>query len=160
MDGAALHEVTFRTALALPAVEESQPFGEQSVVHKVVGRMFVLATTLRGVPIVNLKCAPPHGAALVRDHAEITPGWHMDKRHWITLSPGDGLDETMVEDLVANSYDLVVAGLPRSRRPLDPGVVHHADGSDAAAREHLRDVADDLRGEPVAGVEHGTGLLR
>ncbi|MDP9735192.1 MULTISPECIES: MmcQ/YjbR family DNA-binding protein [unclassified Curtobacterium] len=159
MDGAALHEVTFRTALALPAVEETQPFGERSVVHKVVGRMFVLATTLRGVPIVNLKCAPPHGAALVRDHAEISPGWHMDKRHWITLSPGDGLDETMVEDLVANSYDLVVAGLPRNRRPLDPAASRRADGSDPAAREDLREVADDRRGESVPGVQHRAGPL-
>ncbi len=58
MDGAALHEVTVRTALALPAVEETQPFGEESVVFKVVGKMFVLLTELRGVPIVNLKCAP------------------------------------------------------------------------------------------------------
>ncbi|QKS15868.1 MmcQ/YjbR family DNA-binding protein [Curtobacterium sp. Csp2] len=120
MDGAALHEVTVRTALALPAVEETQPFGEESVVYKVVGKMFVLLTELRGVPIVNLKCAPPHGAALVRDHAEVSPGWHMSKRHWITLVPGDGLDESMVEDLVANSYELVVAGLPRAARPLDP----------------------------------------
>lgn len=159
VDGAALHEVTFRTALALPAVEETQPFGEQSVVHKVVGRMFVLTTTLRGVPIVNLKCAPPHGAALVRDHAEITPGWHMDKRHWITLAPGDGLDETMVEDLVANSYDLVVAGLPRSRRPLGPGAGRRSDGSDSAAREHLRDVPDHLGREPLTRVEHGAGPL-
>ncbi|MDB6425507.1 MmcQ/YjbR family DNA-binding protein [Curtobacterium sp. 20TX0008] len=159
MDGTALHEVTFRTALALPAVEETQPFGEQSVVHKVVGRMFVLATTLRGVPIVNLKCAPPHGAALVRDHAEISPGWHMDKRHWITLSPGDGLDETMVEDLVANSYDLVVAGLPRNRRPLDPAARRRAEGSDPAAREDLREVTDDRRGESVAGVQHRAGPL-
>lgn len=120
VDGAALHEVAIRTALALPAVEETQPFGEDSVVHKVVGRMFVLTTTLRGVPIVNLKCAPPHAAVLVRDLAEVTPGWHMDKRHWITLAPGDGLDEAMVEDLVANSWELVVQGLPRARRPLDP----------------------------------------
>ncbi len=120
VDGAALHEVAIRTALALPAVEETQPFGEDSVVHKVVGRMFLLTTTLRGVPIVNLKCAPPHAAALVRDLAEVTPGWHMDKRHWITLAPGEGLDEAMVEDLVANSWELVVQGLPRARRPLEP----------------------------------------
>jgi len=148
-----------RTALALPAVEETQPFGEQSVVYKVVGRMFVLATTLRGVPIVNLKCAPPHGAALVRDHAEVTPGWHMDKRHWITLAPGDGIDETMVEDLVANSYDLVVAGLPRHRRPLDP-VGRRAEGSDPAAGQDLGDVADDLRGETVTRLEHRAGTIR
>ncbi len=120
MDGATLHEVALRTALALPAAEETQPFGEGAVVVKVVGKMFVMTTELRGVPIVNLKCAPPHGAALVRDLDEVTPGWHMDKRHWITLSPGAGIDETLVEDLVANAWDLVVAGLPRAKRPLDP----------------------------------------
>ncbi|WP_309780110.1 MmcQ/YjbR family DNA-binding protein [Curtobacterium sp. SORGH_AS_0776] len=120
MDGETLHEVAIRTAMALPAVAETQPFGEGSFVYKVVGRMFVMTSELRGVPIVNLKCAPPHGAALVRDHAEITPGWHMNKQHWITLSPGDGIDETLVEDLVGNAYDLVVAKLPQAKRPIDP----------------------------------------
>lgn len=120
MDGEALHEVAARTAMALPAVAETQPFGEGALVYKVVGKMFAMLTELRGVPIVNVKCAPPHGAALVRDHAEITPGWHMNKQHWITLAPGDGIDETLVEDLVANAYELVVAGLPRAKRPLDP----------------------------------------
>lgn len=120
MDGAALHEIAAQTAMGLPAARETQPFGEGTFVYKVVGKMFVMTSELRGVPIVNLKCAPPHGAALVRDLAEVTPGWHMDKRHWITLSPGDGLDETLVEDLVANAYDLVVAGLPRAKRPIDP----------------------------------------
>ncbi len=134
VDGETLHETALRTGLALPAVAESQPFGEGAVVLKVVDRMFLLATEVRGVPIVNLKCAPPHGAALVRDHDVVSPGWHMDKRHWITLSPGAGLDATMVEDLVANSYDLVVAGLPRARRPLDPSVHRQGDpGADPRA---------------------------
>lgn len=120
MDGSTLHEAVDRTATALPAVTVTQPFGEGADVYKVVDRMFAMTTELRGVPIVNLKCAPPHAVALVRDLAEVTPGWHMDKRHWITLAPGDGLDETTVQDLVANSWDLVVARLPRARRPLDP----------------------------------------
>ncbi|OIH93072.1 MULTISPECIES: MmcQ/YjbR family DNA-binding protein [unclassified Curtobacterium] len=120
MDGEQLHEVAIRTAAGLPAVRETEPFGEGALVFKVVDKMFLMATALRGVPIVNLKCAPPHGAALVRDHDEIWPGWHMNKRHWITIAPGDGVDETLVEDLVANAYDLVVAGLPRAKRPLDP----------------------------------------
>ncbi|WIB13858.1 MmcQ/YjbR family DNA-binding protein [Curtobacterium sp. MCPF17_052] len=76
--------------MALPAVTETQPFGEGTDVYKVVDKMFAMNAELRGVAIVNLKCAPPHGAALVRDHPEITPGWHMNKRHWITLSPGGG----------------------------------------------------------------------
>ncbi|MBT1670625.1 MmcQ/YjbR family DNA-binding protein [Curtobacterium flaccumfaciens pv. flaccumfaciens] len=120
MDGEQLHEIASRTALGLPAALETQPFGEGSGVYKVVGKMFVMVTEVRGTPIVNLKCAPPHGAAPVRDHDEITPGWHMNKRHWITLAPGDGIDETLVEDLVANAYDLVVTGLPVAKRPIDP----------------------------------------
>lgn len=120
MDGETLHEVVARTAMGLPAVEETAPFGEGALVYKVVGKMFAMTAELRGVPIVNCKCAPSHGAALVRDHDEITPGWHMNKQHWITLAPGDGIDETLVEDLVANAYDLVVAGLPRAKRPIDP----------------------------------------
>jgi predicted DNA-binding protein (MmcQ/YjbR family) len=120
VDGETLHETARTTALGLPAVTEETPFGEGALVYKVVGKMFVMTSELRGVPIVNLKCAPPHGAALVRDHDEITPGWHMNKRHWITLSPGDGIDETLVQDLVGNAYDLVVAGLPRAKRPIDP----------------------------------------
>lgn len=120
MDGAELHEIVERTAVGLPAVAKGQPFGEGAFVFTVVGKMFVMSTELRGQAIVNLKCAPPHGAALVRDHDEITPGWHMNKRHWITLTPGDGIDETLVEDLVANAYDLVVAGLPVAKRPIDP----------------------------------------
>ncbi|MDN4648586.1 MmcQ/YjbR family DNA-binding protein [Curtobacterium sp. PsM8] len=121
MDGTTLQLVVARTAMALPAVTATQPFGEGTDVYKVVDKMFAMTTELRGVPIVNLKCAPPHGAALVRDHPEVTPGWHMNKRHWITIAPGEGIDEQMVEDLVANAWDLVVAGLPRARRPFDPG---------------------------------------
>ncbi|MDO3699291.1 MmcQ/YjbR family DNA-binding protein, partial [Curtobacterium flaccumfaciens] len=86
MDGEQLHDIASRTALGLPAAVETQPFGEGSVVYKVVGKMFVMITEVRGTPIVNLKCAPPHAAALVRDHDEITPGWHMNKRHWLTLT--------------------------------------------------------------------------
>jgi predicted DNA-binding protein (MmcQ/YjbR family) len=120
VDGMTLHEIAARTALALPAAVATQPFGEGAIVYKVVGKMFAMTSTLRDVPIVNLKCAPPHGAALVRSYAEIEPGWHMNKQHWITLSPGENLDEVLVEDLVANAYDLVVLGLPRAKRPLDP----------------------------------------
>jgi predicted DNA-binding protein (MmcQ/YjbR family) len=127
MDGVELHEVAERTAVALPAVTKEQPFGEGAFVYKVVGKMFVMTSELRGQAIVNLKCAPPHGAALVRDHDEITPGWHMNKRHWITIAPGDGIDEQLVEDLVGNAYDLVVQGLPRARRPLDPTVRSRAE---------------------------------
>ncbi|KQO62428.1 MmcQ/YjbR family DNA-binding protein [Curtobacterium sp. Leaf261] len=120
MDGDALQRIALRVAEALPAATRSQPFGEGTEVGKVVGKVFLLVGT-RGVrPMVTVKAAPPHAAALVREHPSISPGYHMNKRHWITIVAGPDVDETLVEDLVGNSYDVVVGTLPRDRRPLDP----------------------------------------
>lgn len=120
MDGAALERTALRVAEGLPAATRSQPFGEGSEVGKVAGKVFVIVGARGGEPMVTVKAAPPHAAALVREHPSITPGYHMDKRHWITLVAGADIDVTLVEDLVGNSYDVVVATLPRDRRPLDP----------------------------------------
>ncbi|QBI56217.1 MmcQ/YjbR family DNA-binding protein [Streptomonospora litoralis] len=54
---------------------------------------------------------------------DITAGYHMNKRHWITLAPGDSVDTKLVEELVTESYRLVLATLPRSRRPIAPEAV-------------------------------------
>lgn len=120
MDAQELHAVALRAAAGLPAVTRGQPFGEGAEVFKVVGKVFAIVSELRGVPIVSLKCRPPHAAALVRQYEAITPGYHLNKQHWVSVGAGEGIDEQLVEDLVGNSYDLVVAGLPRHRRPLDP----------------------------------------
>ncbi|HEX2810210.1 MAG TPA: MmcQ/YjbR family DNA-binding protein [Kineosporiaceae bacterium] len=67
---------------------------------------------------MSLKCDPDFAAALVREHPAITPGYHLNKRHWITLDLGGDLPDELAEDLLVDSYDLVVDGLPKSRRPL------------------------------------------
>ena len=102
----------------LPATTDERPFGPETAVAKVVGRVFAI-TPLDGPVTVTLKAAPPHVEALVRDHDWIVPGYHMNKKHWITVTvdPRSGADGGLVEDLIVNSYDLVVAGLPRDRRP-------------------------------------------
>ena len=53
-------------------------------------------------------------------HAAVTRGYHMNKKHWITLESGGSIDEKLVEELVTESYRLVVGNLPRSDRPVDP----------------------------------------
>ncbi len=67
-----------------------------------------------------LKADPDDAVALREKYADITPACHMDKRHWITLEGGGTIDETLVEELVIDSYRLVVAGVPRPDRPVDP----------------------------------------
>ena len=96
------------------------PFGPETDVYKVGGKVFMLLITHQGVPLVNLKVQPFDGEALREEFEEITPGYHMNKRHWISVEAGEGLDEQLLLDLVTDSYRLVVAALPRRLRPIDP----------------------------------------
>lgn len=82
------------------------------------GKVFLLATVLRDTPIVTLKADPEDARLLVQTYPDITPGYHMNKRHWVTLRPGPSLTEELVRSLVADSYSAVVARLPLARRPL------------------------------------------
>jgi predicted DNA-binding protein (MmcQ/YjbR family) len=106
----------------LPGARLEHPFGPEHDVFKLLGKVFMLQSHVDGEPIVTLKARPADGEVLRRAYEEITPGYHMNKRHWITLHPGGRLDRRLVEDLVTESYLLIVEGLPRARRPVDPGV--------------------------------------
>jgi predicted DNA-binding protein (MmcQ/YjbR family) len=120
MDGETLQDMARARALELPAAHITQPFGPGADVAKVLGRMFLLQAEVRGTPAVVLKADPRDSAALRSMHADITPGYHMNKRHWITLWPGGSLDAAFVRELVTDSYLLVVETLPRAQRPVDP----------------------------------------
>lgn len=92
------------------------PFGPETSVFRVAGKIFALSD-LDAEPLkVNLKCDPDDAVRLRAEHpGVIVPGWHMNKRHWNTVTAG-GLPERLVRELVEDSYDLVVAGLPRAAR--------------------------------------------
>ncbi|MFF8903774.1 MmcQ/YjbR family DNA-binding protein [Streptomyces olivaceoviridis] len=103
--------------LSFNAAVEDFPFGPQTSVFKVLGRMFAL-THLDARPLtVNLKCDPEDAIRLRGEHEGlIVPGWHMNKRHWNTVTVDGRLPDRLVRELVEDSYDLVVAGLPRAER--------------------------------------------
>lgn len=108
---------------ALPAAEPSYPFGEDTEVFKVSGKMFALVDLTGKHGRVTVKADPGHAAAMIARHPQISPGYHMNKRHWITIDLGDAtasLPAGLVEDLLQDSYELVVAGLPARLRPLPP----------------------------------------
>lgn len=101
--------------LGFNAAVEEFPFTPETSVFKVLGKVFAL-TALDAEPLkVNLKCEPEAAVRLRAEHEAIVPGWHMNKRHWNTVTV-DGLPDAMVRELVEDSYDLVVAGLPRAER--------------------------------------------
>jgi predicted DNA-binding protein (MmcQ/YjbR family) len=97
------------------AVEEF-PFGPETSVFKVGGKMFALTALDRQPLQVSLKCEPELATHLRLAHDAINPGYHLNKRHWNTVTLDGSLPDGMVRDLVEDSYDAVVAGLPRAKR--------------------------------------------
>lgn len=118
MDESTLQETAMRVAEELPAVTHTFPFGPEHDVFKVVGKVFLMATTLAGQPIVTMKCEPPYSQSLRQEFETITPGYHMNKKHWISIATGPGVTADLVEELVLNAYLLVAESLPRARQPL------------------------------------------
>ena len=110
------HEI----ARALPGSQFDRPFGPDWDVYRVRGRIFALLTETTGPQMLTLKADPQDGAALRRQYADIAPGYHMNKKHWISIQPGADITESLVQELVTDSYLLVVASLPRAERPVDP----------------------------------------
>ena len=102
--------------LSLPGAEETTPFGPDVVVYKVGGKMFALASPDDFPHRVNLKCDPERAMDLRDRHPEITPGYHMNKRHWISVAAGPQVTERLLEELVENAYLLVLDKLSRAER--------------------------------------------
>jgi predicted DNA-binding protein (MmcQ/YjbR family) len=100
--------------LSLPAVEEDLPFGPDTLVFKVAGKMFAL-TNIEVFESINLKCDPEKAVELRERYDAVTPGYHMNKKHWNTVLT-DGLPDALLLEWTRESYDLVVKGLPKKVR--------------------------------------------
>jgi predicted DNA-binding protein (MmcQ/YjbR family) len=120
MQGKALQQQAKQRTEVLPGAELTHPFGKGWDVYKVRGKVFMLQTDITGEPIVILKARPSEAKALRAAHDDVTPGYHMNKQHWITLHPDGELDAQHVDELVTESYLLVVAGLPKAEQPVNP----------------------------------------
>jgi predicted DNA-binding protein (MmcQ/YjbR family) len=102
--------------LQLRGSEETFPFGLATSVFKVAGKMFALSA-LDAEPLsVSLKCEPVLAEQLRERHPAITGGYHLNKRHWNTVTIDGSLPDSMIADMVEDSYDLVVSALPAARR--------------------------------------------
>ena len=105
--------------LSLRSAEETFPFGADTSVFKVGGKMFALSQLGADDLRISLKCEPALAEQLRQAHAEVIPGYHLNKRHWNTVLVEGSLPEQMIKNLIEDSYDLVVSGLPgRVRRTL------------------------------------------
>jgi predicted DNA-binding protein (MmcQ/YjbR family) len=104
------------TCLAMPGAIEDFPFSPDNSVFKVAGKIFAISNLTAEPLRVSLKCEPGLAEQLRAGHAAITPGYHLNKRHWNTVVVDGSVPDAMVSDMIEDSYDLVVAALPRAKR--------------------------------------------
>lgn len=107
-----LHEL----CLGFTGAVEEFPFSPGVSVFKVEGKIFALSGLGESPLKVSLKCEPALAEQLRASHEAIVPGYHLNKRHWNTVTIDGSLSDSMVHDMIEDSYDLVVAALPRVKR--------------------------------------------
>jgi predicted DNA-binding protein (MmcQ/YjbR family) len=95
---------------------EDFPFGPEHSVFKVAGKMFALSALDRTPLDVSVKCEPEVAVELRNSYSAIRPGYHLNKRHWNTITLDGTLPDPLVHDLIEDSYDLVVSALPKRVR--------------------------------------------
>ena len=106
MDGQMLHTCAPRLALELPFTEHCWPFGPEYDVFKVGGKIFMLVTELRGRPLINLKSDPQKSLLNQQIYPSIKPGYHMNKKHWISVNLNSKISQKAVFDLIDESFSL------------------------------------------------------
>jgi predicted DNA-binding protein (MmcQ/YjbR family) len=102
--------------LSFTGAEETFPFGPETSVFKVAGKMFALSQLAADSLRVSLKCDPQLAEALRGAHAAVIPGYHLNKRHWNTVIIDGSMPDDAICNMIEDSYDLVVTKLPRSHR--------------------------------------------
>ena len=99
-------ELLHNYCISKPNVTEGFPFGEDTLVFKVGGRIFALAN-LDGEPSANLKCDPALAIELREKYSSVSPGYHMNKKHWNTILLDGSIPDTELLKWIDHSYDLV-----------------------------------------------------
>jgi predicted DNA-binding protein (MmcQ/YjbR family) len=101
---------------ARPGAVEDYPFGDGVAVFKVADRMFALVPLGETPGSISLKCDPDLAIALRARYTGITPGYHLSKRHWNTVTLDGSVPEEELLELIEHSYDLVAARLTNAQR--------------------------------------------
>ena len=101
--------------LSLKGVTEDFPFDENTLVFKVVGKMFCL-TDLEGDFTINVKNEPEKNIELREEYQAIKPGYHMNKVHWNSIEINGSIPDDVIKNLIDESYDLVVMKLTKQEQ--------------------------------------------
>ena len=106
--------------LSQPGATEDTPFRPEILVYRIAGTRFALVDWQAEPLSINRKCVPELALLLREIHPEVKPGWHLNKQHWNTVTLSEGLSDDLWQGWIVHSYERVVAGLPRAKRPQAP----------------------------------------
>lgn len=100
--------------LAKSGTTEELPFDDVTLVYKVMGKIFAIAGM--DASFINLKCDPDYALELRAQYEEVTPGYHMNKKHWISVEYTGTIPKREICQWIDNSYNLIVARLPKAQK--------------------------------------------
>ncbi len=100
--------------LAKPGAVEERPFGPETLVYKVMGRMFALTNDEPQPEFINLKCDPDDAMFFRSKFEGVKPGYHMNKKHWNSVYLASDVPESLIREMIDDSYELIAGNLPKS----------------------------------------------
>ena len=98
--------------ISKPAATEGFPFDSNTLVFKVMEKMFAL-TNIDLFASINLKCDPDYAIEVREKHEGIKPGFHMSKKHWNTCDTKNDISDDLLRKLIDDSYNLVASKLTK-----------------------------------------------
>jgi predicted DNA-binding protein (MmcQ/YjbR family) len=102
--------------MKFPQTTEEQPFGPDTDVYKVAGKIFAIVSPDETPPAISLKCDPMIALELREEYKSVLPGYHLNKSHWNTVVLDDSVPDDELKKMISHSYEQVVNGLPKSLR--------------------------------------------
>ena len=101
--------------LSFSGTSESLPFNDNTLVFKVCNKMFAL-TDINSFSFINLKCNPEKAVELREKYSAVTPGFHMNKKHWNSIKMDHSITDKLIKEWIKDSFILVVSNLPNKIR--------------------------------------------
>lgn len=114
--GIDLHQLAKNITLDLSGSDCSQPFTPECDVYKVMGKVYLMSFHLDHIAVLNLKVDPIHAEMLRDSYPFIRTGYHMNKRHWISVYEDEKINCDLIEDLILSSYQLVASKLSKTEK--------------------------------------------
>ena|SRR5258706_9925748 len=102
--------------LSKKSVTEGFPFGEATLVFKVVNKIFLIVPLNTDQLQFNAKCDPIKAIELREQYVAIQPGYHQNKKHWNTVTADGSLSTALLKEMIDDSYNLIIQSLPKKTR--------------------------------------------